>query len=129
MSCLGLAHPVLKTSGQSINGVGPILRYLARVCANHLYEELGPSRATDIDRWIDTAVITLQSGNAKEKTAILRNMNSRLGKHDWLSANHLALSDIAMFTTLDGHQLVDSAQGNVKKWLKRCRESLDGATD
>jgi aminoacyl tRNA synthase complex-interacting multifunctional protein 2 len=125
----GLNCPVLKASGQIITGLGPIFRYLARICANDLYENLGPSTATDIDRWIDTAVITLQIGNAKEKTAILRNMNSRLGKQEWLSAQHPTLSDIAMFTALDGHPLVASPQGNVKKWLQRCSKSLGSAHD
>ena len=57
--------------------------------------------------------------NNKEKNAILKTMNSKLGKGDWLVGGEMSLADVAMWSALVGS---DGVPGHVAAWLGRCGE-------
>ena len=115
--------PVLKVSQRCVKGEASILRFLARAFRNDLYEEVGPAGASDIDYWIDSASTTLAHGGAKEKASVLKNLNARLGRQDFLAeTGKLSIADVAMYAALKGSAAESTAPNNVKKWLKRRSE-------
>ncbi len=64
-----------------IEGEANIARFLFRLWV------LNPktrSAATLMDCWIDTAVFQLAEGGSKERAAVLRSLNSALGRSPWL---------------------------------------------
>lgn len=101
-----------------IEGEASIARYLSRLL-NPSYDSSDPVTATVIDTWLDTAQ-QLLNGNNKEKAAVVRSLNSQLGKNTWLVGTSLSLADIVMWSALHQSQQASSAQGNVKKWLQAC---------
>ena len=113
--------PVMMVSPKShspICGEASIARHLARLLSP-AYDSNSVDVATRIDTWIDLAV-TLANGNNKEKAAVVRNLNSALGKSDWLVGGQLTVADVMMWSAMQRSKQAQSATGNVKKWLDTC---------
>ena len=105
-------------SHSAICGEASIARHLARLL-NPAYDSNSVDVATRIDTWIDLAM-TLANGNNKEKAAVVRNLNGTLGKSDWLVGGQLTVADVMMWSAMQQSKQVQSATGNVRKWLDTC---------
>ena len=107
------------TKQTAVRGEVNIARYINRVisCESDII------MATQIDEWLDIAHVQILNGNTKEKAAALRNLNSRLGKNEWLVGSALSLADIVMWSALHQTKQANGAPTNVKKWLKKCDEN------
>ncbi|XP_064618107.1 aminoacyl tRNA synthase complex-interacting multifunctional protein 2-like [Liolophura sinensis] len=101
-------------------GEANIARYLARLFMP-AYDSSDPVQSTLIDTWLDMATHQLLQGNSKEKAAAVRNLNSRLGKNDWLVASSMSLADIVVWSALQQVGLTQDAPANVQKWICSCR--------
>ena len=95
-----------------------IARHLCRTLAPELYGTLSTEQAAHIDMWLELGK-SLISGNSKEKAAALRNLNSKLGAQEWLVDGRITLADVGVACCIVKAKAVDSAPGNVKKWLKK----------
>ena len=100
-----------------IEGEANVARYLARLLTP-CYEE-NISQACEIDSWLDMSY-QLSSGNKKEKAAVLKAMNGKLGQSSWLVGNELSLADIVLWSGIQQQKEANSAPNNVKKWLQNC---------
>ena len=109
------------TKQTAVRGEVNVARYINRVISPFFETDI--ILATQIDEWLDIAHIQILNGNLKEKAAALRNLNSRLGKNEWLAGSSLSLADIVTWSALQQTKQADSAPANVKKWLKTCSES------
>ena len=122
MACVPVeCGPVMMISPSSqtpIYGEASIARHLARLL-RPAYDSAGADVATRIDGWVDLSR-TLTDGNSKERVAVMRNLNSTLGKSDWLVGGQLSLADIVMWSAVQRSKQGQSATGNVKKWLDAC---------
>ena len=120
-SIISVGHgPTLMINPKSqvvLEGEGTIARHLARLLRPS-YEDGDVVMATEIDQWVDTAS-QYKKGNNKEKNSVLKNMNSKLGKSDWLVGEGLSLADVVMWGVLVGS---NGVPGNVKSWLDRCSD-------
>ena len=108
------------TKQTAVTGEVNIARYINRVINPDCEADI--VMATQVDEWLDIAQIQIINGNTKEKAAALRNLNSRLGKNDWLVGSSLSLVDIVTWSALQQTNQAGSAPANVKKWLKVCSE-------
>ena len=108
------------TKQTAVTGEVNIARYINRVINPNCEADI--IMATQVDEWLDIAHIQIINGNTKEKAAALRNLNSRLGKNDWLVGSSLSLADIVTWSALQQTNQASSAPANVKKWLKKCDE-------
>ena len=109
---------VSPSSQTPVHGEASIARHLARLLRPS-YDSVGADVATRIDAWVDLAR-TLVDGNAKERLAVMRNLNGALGRSDWLVGGELSLADVAMWAAVQRSKQGGSATGNVKKWLDAC---------
>lgn len=100
-------------------GMANILRLLARLFAQELYEGRGPVAAAQVDTWLDAATQQVLNGNSKERAAFLRQLNARLGSANWLTGDTLSLADLFVFLALCQMSEV-KAPGNVQKWAEQC---------
>ena len=125
MPCASVeSGPVMMISPKSqtaIYGEASIARHLARLLSPS-YDSAGIDVATRIDSWVDLAT-TLANGNNKEKAAVVRNLNSTLGKSDWLVGGQLTVADVMMWSALQQSKQAESATGNVKKWVESCNSN------
>ncbi|XP_006889689.1 PREDICTED: aminoacyl tRNA synthase complex-interacting multifunctional protein 2 [Elephantulus edwardii] len=100
-----------------IEGEGNIARFLFSLFG----QKHDAVSLTLIDSWVDTAIFQLREGSSKEKAAVLRAMNSALGKSPWLVGHELSVADVVLWSVL---QQTGSASGtvpaNVQRWLKSC---------
>ncbi|KAK3089824.1 hypothetical protein FSP39_006823, partial [Pinctada imbricata] len=104
-----------------IQGEGNIARYLARLL-DPQYES-DACRATQMDEWIDMAMVQILNGNNKEKAGSLRSLNSRLGCNDWLVGSSISLADIVVWSSLHQTNQTSEVPANIKKWLTACNQS------
>jgi aminoacyl tRNA synthase complex-interacting multifunctional protein 2 len=102
-----------------IEGEATIARFIGRMM-KPAYDVCDPVFATKVDHWLDVATNQMLRGNTKEKASAVKSLNSTLGKCDWLVGNSLTLADVVMWSAFQQGGLVESAPGNVKKWLKSC---------
>ena len=118
---LSVSHgPTLMVSPHKqavIQGEACVARYLARLVTPSYEDNI--SSACEIDTWLDMSCVFSQ-GNKKEKAAVLKAMNSKLGQSSWLVGNELSLADIVLWSTLHSHQESSNAPANVKKWILNC---------
>ena len=110
-----MVSPNIQTS---IQGEGNVARYLARLLSP-AYDAGSIITATEIDQYIDMAE-SLLNGTSKEKAAVLRTLNGRLGKENFLVGGQLSLADIVLWSAAQQSQQADTAPPNVKKWIERC---------
>ena len=107
-----------------VQGQANICRFLCRRFCPELYEGLGPEVSSEIDGWMDSISLTFIHGNAKEKTSVLRHMNSSLGSTSFLvNTNQISptAADILGFSILAPRQGLKLG-GNVKSWMRRCHD-------
>lgn len=100
-----------------IEGEGNIARFL--------FSLLGPQQnavtLTLIDSWVDVAIFQLKEGGSKEKSAVLRSMNSTLSKSPWLVGNELTVADVVLWSVLQQTGSCSTAlPANVQKWMQAC---------
>jgi hypothetical protein len=104
-----------------ILGEANILRYLARTFLPQLYSDHNPLQITTIDDWLNSA-INLTS--PKDGKIFIQNLNTRLGKHKWLSGNALSIADIYCSVAVLKHG--GQFPKNVSKWMAQCRKEFPG---
>ncbi|XP_029292643.1 LOW QUALITY PROTEIN: aminoacyl tRNA synthase complex-interacting multifunctional protein 2 [Cottoperca gobio] len=93
--------------------------------ARFLFKLLSPypsdaAPATLVDSWVDTAFFQLAEGSAKERAAVLRALNSSLGRNPWLAGPEFSLADIACYCCVLQSGSASSTPTNVQRWLKSC---------
>ncbi|CAH1794352.1 unnamed protein product [Owenia fusiformis] len=118
---LGPTMMVSANTQSPVHGEANIARYMARLL-NQLYENLDITMVTEIDNWIEQSNKQLINGSSKEKAAMMRSLNSHLGRSDWLVGSDVSLADICVWAALQQTKQGDSAPSNVKKWLKVCND-------
>lgn len=118
-------HPVpkvqMKFSTQSmcpIEGEANVARFLFRLLGS---EPKDPIVATQLDSWVDTAFFQLAEGGSKERAAVLRSLNSTLGRSIWLLGHEPSLADIACACCILQDSKALSTPANVQRWLQACR--------
>ncbi|XP_030067495.1 aminoacyl tRNA synthase complex-interacting multifunctional protein 2 isoform X2 [Microcaecilia unicolor] len=116
-----VSKPQMKFSIQNmcpIEGEGNIARLLFSLL-DHKHT-LNAVTLTLIDSWVDTAIFQLKEGSSKEKAAVLRSMNTALGKSLWLVGNELTVADIVAWCAVQQTGNANAAPANVQKWMKSC---------
>ncbi|ESO89130.1 hypothetical protein LOTGIDRAFT_106366, partial [Lottia gigantea] len=106
----------------AIEGEVNVARYLQRLLDSS-FDSGDVVQATQIDEWLDTAQIQYNNGSNKERAAVMRSLNAKLGKSSWLVGDRCSLADVAMWSVLQQSGQVDNVPGNVKKWLTSCNAS------
>lgn len=77
--------------------------------------------ATLMDSWVDAAVLQLREGGSKERAAVLRSMDSALGRSPWLVGSELTVADVVLWSVLQQTGGCSApAPANVQKWLRAC---------
>jgi aminoacyl tRNA synthase complex-interacting multifunctional protein 2 len=104
----------------AVYGEANIARYLSRLI-NPSYDSMDIISATEIDNWLDLATQIIH-GNNKERAAVLRTLNARLGKCSWLVGSELSLADIMLWSALQQNKMTQAVPSNVKKWLEACNQ-------
>ncbi|XP_051877101.1 aminoacyl tRNA synthase complex-interacting multifunctional protein 2 [Pristis pectinata] len=110
--------PQMKFSIQSmcsIEGEGNIARFLFALLG-HKYDVV---TSTQIDSWVDIAIFQLKKGSSKEKAAVLRSLNSALGKSPWVVGVDLTLADVVLYCVLLEMGFED-IPANIQRWVKCC---------
>ncbi|CAJ1076554.1 aminoacyl tRNA synthase complex-interacting multifunctional protein 2 isoform X2 [Xyrichtys novacula] len=110
----------MKFSVQSmcpIEGEANVARFLFKLLA--LYPS-DPAAATMVDNWVDTAFFQLAEGSTKERAAVLRALNSALGRNPWLAGSEFSLADVACYCCVLQSGSASSAPANVQRWIKSC---------
>ncbi|KAM4631529.1 aminoacyl tRNA synthase complex-interacting multifunctional protein 2 [Discoglossus pictus] len=111
--------PQMKFSIQNmcpIEGEGNIARFLFSLFGY----SFNAVTSTLIDSWVDTAIFQLREGSNKEKAAVLRAMNSALGKSPWLVGNELTVADVVSWCAIQQSGNATAVPANVQKWMKSC---------
>eukprot|EP00062_Callorhinchus_milii_P008973 gi/632952279/ref/XP_007891764.1/ PREDICTED: aminoacyl tRNA synthase complex-interacting multifunctional protein 2 [Callorhinchus milii] len=111
--------PQMKFCVQSmcpIEGEGNIARFLFSLLGN----SYNPVTSTIIDSWVDTAIFQLKGGSNKEKAAVMRLLNTNLGKSPWIIGADLSVADVVLYCTLQQSEGENSVPTNVQKWIKSC---------
>ena len=110
-----MVSPNIQTA---LQGEGSVARYIARLL-EPAYDSGDIVTATEIDQYVDLAG-SLLNGNNKEKAGVMRTLNGRLGKEQYLVGGQRSLADIVLWSALQQSKQTDAAPPNVKKWLDRC---------
>ncbi|XP_012727867.2 aminoacyl tRNA synthase complex-interacting multifunctional protein 2 isoform X1 [Fundulus heteroclitus] len=100
-----------------IEGEANVARFLFKLLAPY---PSYPALATLVDSWVDTAFYQLADGSAKERAAVLRAVNSALGRGPWLSGPEFSLADVACYCCLLQNGPAASTAANVQRWIKSC---------
>lgn len=100
-----------------IEGEANVARFLFKLLSPYPSD---PAVATLVDSWVDTAFFQLAEGSTKERAAVLRSLNSALGRNPWLAGPEFSLADIACFCCVQCSGSASSAPANVQRWLKSC---------
>ncbi|KAM6905594.1 aminoacyl tRNA synthase complex-interacting multifunctional protein 2 [Xenentodon cancila] len=100
-----------------IEGEANIARFLFKLLAPYPSD---PALATLVDSWVDTAFFQLAEGSPKERAAVLRALNSALGRGHWLAGAEFSLADIACYCCVMQTDSASSAPANVQRWIKSC---------
>ncbi|KAJ1096852.1 hypothetical protein NDU88_001983 [Pleurodeles waltl] len=111
--------PQMKFSIQNmcpVEGEGNIARFLFSLLA----PEPSAVILTQIDSWVDTVIFQMKEGSNKEKAAVLRAMNSALGKSPWLVGSELTVADIVGWCAVQQTNGSTAIPANVQKWMKSC---------
>ncbi|MEQ2213288.1 hypothetical protein XENOCAPTIV_012424 [Xenoophorus captivus] len=100
-----------------IEGEANVARFLFKLLAPYPSD---PAVATLVDSWVDTGFYQLADGSTKERAAVLRALNSALGRGPWLSGPEFSLADIACYCCLLQNGSASSIAANVQGWMKSC---------
>lgn len=100
-----------------IEGEANVARFLFKLLAPYPND---PTLATLVDQWVDVAFFQLAEGSAKEHAAVLRALNSALGRNPWVVGPEFSLADIACYCCMLSSGSAPSAPANVQRWVKSC---------
>ncbi|KAL7378970.1 hypothetical protein ABVT39_021389 [Epinephelus coioides] len=100
-----------------IEGEANVARFLFKLLSPYPSD---PAVATLVDSWVDTAFFQLAEGSAKERAAVLRALNSALGRNPWLAGPEFSLADIACYCCVLQSGSASSTPSNVQRWIKSC---------
>ncbi|XP_077415189.1 aminoacyl tRNA synthase complex-interacting multifunctional protein 2 [Vanacampus margaritifer] len=100
-----------------IEGEANVARFLFKLLAPYPSDAVS---ATLVDSWVDTAFFQLAEGGAKERAAVLRALNSALGRAPWLAGRDVSLADVACYCCLLLAGPASSVPANVQRWLESC---------
>ncbi|XP_074552722.1 aminoacyl tRNA synthase complex-interacting multifunctional protein 2 isoform X2 [Halichoeres trimaculatus] len=100
-----------------IQGEANVARFLFKLLAPYPSD---PALATLVDNWVDTAFFQLAEGSTKERAAVLRALNSALGRNPWLAGPEFSLADVACYCCVLQSGSASSAPANVQRWIKSC---------
>nr|XP_057905866.1 aminoacyl tRNA synthase complex-interacting multifunctional protein 2 isoform X2 [Doryrhamphus excisus] len=100
-----------------IEGEANIARFLFKLLAPYPAD---PALATLVDSWVDMAFFQMAEGSAKERAAVLRALNSALGRSPWLAGQEVSLADMACYCCVLNSGSAPSAPANIQRWLKSC---------
>lgn len=100
-----------------IEGEANVARFLFKLLAPYPSD---PALATLVDSWVDMAFFQLAEGSAKERAAVLRTLNSALGRNPWLAGSEFSLADIACYCCVLQSGSASAAPANVQRWIKSC---------
>ncbi|XP_013889542.1 aminoacyl tRNA synthase complex-interacting multifunctional protein 2 [Austrofundulus limnaeus] len=100
-----------------IEGEANVARFLYKLLAPFPSD---PAVATLVDSWVDTAFFQLAEGSTKERAAVLRALNSALGRSPWLAGPEFSLADIACYCCVSRRGSAPAAPANVQRWIKSC---------
>uniref|UniRef100_A0A3P8VZ76 Aminoacyl tRNA synthetase complex interacting multifunctional protein 2 n=1 Tax=Cynoglossus semilaevis TaxID=244447 RepID=A0A3P8VZ76_CYNSE len=100
-----------------IEGEANVARFLFKLLAPYPND---PALATLVDQWVDVAFFQLAEGSAKEHAAVLRALNSALGRNPWVVGPEFSLADIACYCCMLSSGSAPSAPANVQRWVKSC---------
>lgn len=100
-----------------IEGEANVARFLFKLLAPYPSD---PALATLVDSWVDMAFFQLAEGSAKERAAVLRALNSALGRNPWLAGPEFSLADIACYCCVLQSGSAPSAPPHVQRWIKSC---------
>ena len=107
----------------TIDGEANVARYLSRLL-NPAYDDCDPLMATEIDTLIDSARV-IKYGPPKMKASVVKGMNVRLGKNQWLVNNVITLADIVLWSALTQLGEGNKQTGNVKKWMEKASQNMN----
>ncbi|XP_071514094.1 uncharacterized protein [Panulirus ornatus] len=114
-----MVNPLRQTQ---ISGEANIIRYISRLfplSSPYNYEASGTFTAiTETDQLLDQLMKQLANGNNKERQAMLRQLNGRLGKSTWLLGDTCSIVDVLAWSLVKQARLDSGAAGNVAKWYK-----------
>ncbi|KAM3597981.1 uncharacterized protein V6R79_012030 [Siganus canaliculatus] len=100
-----------------IEGEANVARFLFKLLAPYPSE---PALATLVDSWVDMAFFQLAEGSTKERSAVLRSLNSALGRSPWLAGSEFTLADISCYCCVLQSGISSGAPANVQRWIKSC---------
>lgn len=100
-----------------IEGEANVARFLFKLLTPYPSD---PVLATLVDSWVDMAFFQLAEGSAKEHFAVLRSLNSALGRSPWLAGSEFSLADIACYCCMLQSSSSSAAPANVQRWVKSC---------
>ncbi|CAG03145.1 unnamed protein product, partial [Tetraodon nigroviridis] len=100
-----------------IEGEASVARFLYKLLAPYPSD---PAAATQVDSWVDTAFFQLAGGSTKEQSAVLRALNSALGRSPWVVGSEFSLADVACFCCMLRNGPASAAPANVQRWVKSC---------
>ena len=115
---------MISVANQSpILGESNILRFLARQFLPDLYNAHSPLLITTIDDWLNSAI---KLTSAKDGKTFIQDLNTHLGKHNWLSGAAFSIADIYCSVVLVKNNFNDQLPKNVSKWMANCKKELPG---
>ncbi|XP_024862914.1 aminoacyl tRNA synthase complex-interacting multifunctional protein 2 isoform X2 [Kryptolebias marmoratus] len=100
-----------------IEGEANVARFLFKLLAPYPSDH---AAATLVDSWVDTAFFQLAEGSTKERAAVLRALNSALGRSTWTAGPEFSLADVACYCCVLRSGSAASVPANVQRWIKAC---------
>lgn len=112
-----------------ISGEANIIRYVSRLfplSSPYNYEATGTfTSITETDNLLDQLTNQMICGNNKERQAVLRLLNGRLGRASWLMGDKCSIVDVMAWSAVRQTGSEAGAPANVSKWY-RAVSSLAG---
>ncbi|XP_064118296.1 aminoacyl tRNA synthase complex-interacting multifunctional protein 2-like isoform X5 [Macrobrachium nipponense] len=105
-----------------ISGEANIIRYVSRLfplSSPYNYEATGTfTLITETDNLLDQLTNQMICGNNKERQAVLRLLNGRLGRASWLMGDKCSIVDVMAWSAVRQTGSEVGAPANVSKWYK-----------
>ncbi|XP_068606239.1 aminoacyl tRNA synthase complex-interacting multifunctional protein 2 isoform X2 [Brachionichthys hirsutus] len=100
-----------------VEGEANVARFLFKLLAPYPSD---PAAATLVDSWVDVAFFQLAEGSTKERSVVLRSLNSALGQRPWLAGPEFSLADITCYCCVHQSAMAAAAPANVQRWITSC---------
>ncbi|XP_066966219.1 aminoacyl tRNA synthase complex-interacting multifunctional protein 2 isoform X4 [Macrobrachium rosenbergii] len=105
-----------------ISGEANIIRYVSRLfplSSPYNYEATGTfTSITETDNLLDQLTNQMICGNNKERQAVLRLLNGRLGRASWLMGDKCSIVDVMAWSAVRQTGSEAGAPANVSKWYR-----------